>query len=122
MNSNVLTNITKKRDNSSGLNLSAVQSVAIPKNMRNEILIIPATSTPTFGSVFIVDIKEKNVILSDLVVQLNLSSISGISGGTGLRWIPGWFFFTRVEVVQNNVIVDTLYALQQHVANQLFFF
>ena len=122
MNSNVLTNIVKKRDTSSGLNLSATQSTSIPKGLRNEILIIPSTSTPTFGSAFICDIKEKNILLTDLLVQLNVSAITGLTGGTGLRWSPAHFFFTRIEVVQNNVVVDTLYGLQQHISNQLFFF
>ena len=121
-NSNVLSNITQKRDASSGLNLSNIQSAKVPKGLRSEVLIIPSVSAPTFGSVFVVDIKEKNIQLNDLVLALNVSQITGLSGGTGLRWVPGHFFFTRVEVVQNIVIVDTLYGLQQHVSNQLFFF
>ena len=122
LNSNSLVNITDKRDTSTGLNLSRVQSAKIPRGLRSEVLIIPSTSVPTFGSAFVFDIKEKNILLNDLVIALNLSAITGLSGGTGLRWSPASFFFTRIEVVQNNVTVDTLYGLQQHITNQLFFY
>ena len=122
MNTNALTNIISPRKTVGHLNLPSIQSTTIPKGIRHEILIIPSTSTPTFGSQFICDIKEKNILLTDLLVQLNLSAITGLTGGTGLRWSPAHFFFTRIEVVQNNVVVDTLYGSQQHQANQLFFY
>ena len=119
---NSLANITDKRDVSTGLNLSRVQSSKIPKGLRSELLILPSTSVPTFGSAFICDIKEKNILLQDVVLAINTSAITGLSGGTGLRWSPAQFWTLRIEIVQNNVTVDTLYGLQQHISNQLLFF
>ena len=67
-NINQLTNIIKPRNKNLGLNLNADQSsIAAPSNLKSEIVIIPSTSQPNWGSYFIFDVKERNCIISDLV-------------------------------------------------------
>ena len=80
-NINHLTNVIKPRNKSLGLNLSDTQSkIAAPSNLKSEFVIIPSTSAPNFGSYFIIDIRERNVIISDILLNFNISAITGRSG------------------------------------------
>ena len=67
-----LGNIIQPRSNNLGLNLPSRQSITVPPNLRSEIIIIPATSAPNWGSYFIFDIKERNTIISDIVLNFNV--------------------------------------------------
>ena len=99
------------------------QSVTVPENLRSEIIIIPATSAPNWGSYFIFDIKERNTIISDLVLNFNVSAITGRSGDATNypHFSPACFWNSKIELVVNNVTIDTLYAVS-HFVNQRFFF
>jgi len=121
---NQLTNVTKSRSKSLGLNLSAMQaSLLAPPNLRSEIIIIPSTSQPNWGSYFIFDVKERNSIISDLIINFNVSAISGrTSDATSFpHFNPATFWFTKIELVVNNVTVDTLYPLQEFITQQFCF-
>ena len=74
-----LTNVVQARDKKLGLNLSAKQAVAVPNNLRSEYIIIPSVSLAQFGSYFIFDVKERNTIVSELLLILNVNAISGLS-------------------------------------------
>ena len=93
-----------QRVRAEGFNLPASQSVALPSGLKHETLIIPSSSNPAWGSMFNIDIREKNVILNNVTLQMALSAISA---GTGY-YNPAWFWVPRMEVCQNNVIIDTL--------------
>ena len=69
---NHLTNIVQSRNKNLGLNLSAKQAVSVPNNLRSEYIIIPSVSTAQFGSYFIFDIKERNTIVSDIIIAFNV--------------------------------------------------
>jgi hypothetical protein len=72
-NINQLTNIIKPRNKNLGLNLNADQSsIAAPSNLKSEIVILPSTSQPNWGSYFIIDVKERNCIISDIIIQFNI--------------------------------------------------
>jgi len=66
-----LTNIVSSRSKAYGLNLSSKQAFNVPNNLKTEYVVLPSTSQPAFGSFFIFDIKDKNIILSDLIIQFN---------------------------------------------------
>lgn len=119
--SNIVNSIILKRDTRSGLNLPGMQGLAIPANLKTELSIIPATSTPNFGSVFICDIKDRNILLNDLTLQFNVSAISGLTGGTNLRWLPSYFWATKIELLINNVTIDTLYPHAEYILNNICF-
>ena len=106
-----------QRVRAEGFNLPASQSVALPSGLKHETLIIPSSSNPAWGSMFNIDIREKNVILNNVTLQMALSAISA---GTGY-YNPAWFWVPRMEVCQNNVILDTLYGNQQFLLNQMLF-
>lgn len=113
-------NIVQKRDRSLGLNLSAKQSFNVPRNLKSEYVVIPSTSAPQFGSYFIFDIRDKNIILSDIMIQFNCSAITGISTPPANfpHFVPAYFFASKIELVVNNVCLDTYYPLQQFIQAQ----
>lgn len=93
--------------------------------MRHETVIIPSTSAPAWGGYFIFDIREKNVRIHDLCLQFNASALTGYTVATGAptflqRYTPAVFWFTRIEIVQNNNVIDTIYPNQQFLMQQLF--
>jgi hypothetical protein len=109
--------VTKK-----GLNVAHHQSHEIP-HMRNETLLIPSTSQPQFGSYFIFDLKEKGCILHDIGIEFTTGPITGQNPNIATstpRYNPAIFWFSRIEVVINSQVIDTIYPLQQFVHQQLF--
>jgi hypothetical protein len=118
-----LNSIIKPRNKRLGLNLNDDQStIAAPSNLKSEIVIIPAVSQPQFGSYFIFDVKERNCIISDLVINFNVSAISGISSASTNypHFVPASFWMSKIELVINNVTIDTLYPLQLWTSQQFF--
>jgi hypothetical protein len=106
-----------------GLNISASQKSEVPKNLRHEILTIPSTSQFAFGSYGVLDFKEKNVKVHDLMINFNTSAVSGLTGSvTNFPNLnPVFYWFSRIELVMNNVVIDTLYPDAQFILNQLMF-
>ena len=76
-----------------------------------------STSAPSFGGYYICDIRETNCKLVDLTLQLNLSALTGT---TVTHFVPTWFWFTRIELAVNNIVVETLYPTEQFLRNQLY--
>ena len=121
---NHLTNIISARNKQLGLNLSAKQGmINVPNGLKSEYVIIPSTSTPAFGSYWIADIKEKNVIISDLIINFNVSAISGLTGSVTNfpNFNPATFWMQKIELVINNVTIDTLYPVQLFISQQFLF-
>ena len=122
-NISTLNSVIKPRNKRLGLNLNDDQStIAAPSNLKSEIVTIPAVSQPQFGSYFIFDVKERNCIISDLVINFNVSAISGISSASTNypHFVPATFWMSKIELVINNVTIDTLYPLQLWTAQQFF--
>ena len=98
-----------------GFHLPAHQAVTLPRGLKHETLIIPSSSAPNWGSMFNIDIREKNVLLNNITLQMTTSAISA---GTGY-YNPAWFWFTRIEICQNNNVIDTIYGNYMHLLNQI---
>jgi hypothetical protein len=105
------------RSRAGGLYLPSQQAVSIPGNLKHEILIIPSSSTPAWGSFFTIDIREKNILLNNITLQFSTSPITGTSVVGSLA--PAFFWFQRIEIVQNGNVIDTVYGNQQFLLNQL---
>lgn len=118
-NKNALVSVTRKRDGSMGINVSKHQKTDTPVGLRPEILQIPSSSQPSFGSYCVFDIKQKNIILHDTTLVINTTALTGLTGGTSPRLSPAYFWWTRIEAVVNGVILDTYYPTQQFVLNQI---
>ena len=122
-NMTALNTIVKGRNKNLGLNLSSEQtSTVAPGNLKSEFVSIPAVSQPNWGSYFIFDVKERNCIISDIIINFNIGSISGVtSAPTNYPiFVPATFFLTKCELVINNVTIDTLYPIQLFTAQQFF--
>ena len=120
---NHLTNIVQSRNKNLGLNLSAKQAVSVPNNLRSEYIIIPSVSTAQFGSYFIFDIKERNTIVSDIIIAFNVTAITGLTGSVANfpHFSPATFWIQKCELVMNNVTIDTLYPIQEFISQQFLF-
>ena len=71
-----------ERRNESGLYLPVSQSKQHHAGLKHETLIIPSTSQVSSfnGAMIIFDIKEKHLLIEDVALQFNVSSISGRTG------------------------------------------
>jgi hypothetical protein len=67
-------------------------------------------------------VKERNCIISDLLLNFSLGSIGGITGTATSypHFSPATFFTTKVEIVVNNITIDTLYPVSNFVSQQFF--
>ena len=74
----------------------------------------------TFGSPVSYKISDKNIALNDTSVQLTLSPVTGITGGSGVRLTSGHGLYSRAEFKINGVIRDTSYGPSNHIMTQLF--
>ena len=63
------------------------------------------------------------MIISDILLNFNISAITGRSGDATSypHFVPAHFFTSKIELVINNVTVDTLYPLQQFLSSQFNF-
>jgi hypothetical protein len=120
-NENALNALTQGRDTSMGINVSKIQASNTPVGLTHELLQIPSSSLPQFGSYCVFDIKQKNILLHNMALVVNTTALTGITGGTSNRLSPAWFWWQRVELVLNGVIVDTLYPTQQFFLNQILY-
>jgi hypothetical protein len=82
-----------------------------------ETIIIPSTNTPTWGSMFTIDLREQSCIVQKLTLQFNLSAITVMTSG---MYVPAQFFVDHIDYVQNGQIIDTYYPLDQFVRAQVF--
>ena len=107
--------------NKHGHHVQHSQHINVP-HMKHESIIIPSTSNPTWGGYFVIDFRERNCILHDITLQFNVSALTGFTSPTSVapRYTPAFFWFSRIEFVQNNNVIDTIYSNQQFISNQLF--
>ena len=100
-----------------GLNVSGHQTDAIPQNLKHEIFIIPSTNTFAFGTMGIIDIKEKEILLHEIMLQFNVNAISGLTGtASGFPNLnPAVFWIQRYEIYVNGNCIDTKYPTEQFI-------
>ena len=111
---NSLDNIKQQVKFSNGLVISQKQSKAVNSALTNEIIIIPSTSQPAFGSMFLFDLREMNVMVHNLTLQINLGRLTCTGTGTGYPYFsPTYYIVNRILILQSQNIIDTLYGNQQ---------
>ena len=106
--------------NHQGLNIPASQDTHVPHHLKHEIVVVPSTSAPAWGSYFVFDFKEKALTLHKIAIQFNVSPITGLTSTTDVRYTSAYGWFTRIEIVQNNQVIDTIYPDAQFILNNLF--
>ena len=105
-----------------GLHLSKTQHSSIPEGLKHEYVIIPSTSAPSWGGYFVIDIREKHCNLHDVVLQFNVTALTYSTTTSNPRYTPASFWPLRIEFVQNNNVIDTVYSNEQFICTQLFNF
>jgi len=105
-----------------GLNVAGHQTDALPQNLKHDIFIIPSTNTFAFGSMGIIDIKEKGILLHDIMLQFNVSQISGLTGSVSgyPNFNPAIFWIQRYEIYVNGNCIDTKYPTEQFIQQQFY--
>jgi len=105
---------------STGMSVTNNQSEGVPSGLISEIIQIPSVSQCQFGSLFVIDIKETNILLNN--ITLAFSTTAGVTGvtATTIALAPFVYAFSRIELVVNNIVIDSIYGNQQHIIqNQL---
>lgn len=100
-----------------GLNLPISQAVSIPGGLKHETLIIPSSSLPSWSGFFTIDLREKNILLHNITLAFTTSAVTGNAVVGAFN--PAFFFFQRIELVQNSTVIDTIYGNEQFLLNQI---
>jgi hypothetical protein len=91
------------------------------------VVVIPSTSQVQFGGYSTFEFREKSCLLNDIVLQFQLQNPTGGSSSSPTtqtnpnmypRMIPCFGWFTRIEIVQNNNIIDTIYPISNFLQHQ----
>ena len=93
------------RVNIEGYNLPVSQSITLNSDLKHEVLVIPSTSAPAFGGFHSIHIREKNIVLHNLSLQLVLSPVTGTS--LSGYFVPAFFFYTKLEVLCGGIRFTT---------------
>ena len=107
--------------NHQGLNIPVSQDTHIPNNLKHETVIVPSTNTPSWGGYFLFDFKEKALTLHDLTIQMNVSALTGLTGTSiQARYSTAYSWISRIEILLNNQVHDTIYPETQFLLQNLF--
>lgn len=108
----------------SGLNLPIEQAEEHPSGFKHETIIIPSTSQVNSfnGSMIVFDLREKNLIIDDISLQFNVNAITGWTDNNNSfpYFCNCWEWFSRIEFVINNTVIDTMYSTESFIKQQLF--
>ena len=113
----MLHQIPQRVVNHQGLNIPVSQETHIPNNLKHETVIVPSTNQPSWGSYFVFDFKEKSLTLHDLTIQFNVSALGGL---TSARYSTAFSWISRIEILINNQVIDTIYPETQFLLQNIF--
>ena len=106
---------------SNDVSLPASQVSNIPEGVDNIVSFYPSNTTPAWGGTFIIDIKDTNMLIHNLSLMFNVSSISGTTGATNLRYNPAYFWINHIDLKLSGKVIDTYYPVEQFIAQQLLY-
>ena len=101
---------------------SSKSSGHIPRGTKYEHLITPSTSAPSFGSPVTIQFRQKNVDLSQLILEFYLTAISGTTSveTSSVSYVSAFYFWDKCEILVAGQTVDTIYSWQNFLVHQLF--
>ena len=105
------------------LNIVPSQHSGFPKGLIHTTITTPSQSVFNFGSTSIIDLKTKGVKIHELVLAFNTSACTGVTanGSTLPVLNPAFYWFSRLEILINNVVMDTIYPDSNFIFNQLYY-
>ena len=80
----------QRAKNHQGLNLPITQHSNLPTNVQHQTVIIPSTSACAFGSYCVFDFKEKSLLLHEITLQFNVSTLSCTPAADNTATNPFW--------------------------------
>ena len=114
-------NLDAKQKHGNGLLLNQRQSIARTKQ-EHSILFVPSTNQLAYGSMCLLDIREKNILLHNICLQFNITSALTATGTQTNypNFCPSVFLFQRIEILINSNIIDTLYPTSTFILQQFY--
>ena len=110
--------MSKSRTAKNNLNIPSHQhNDYVPQ--KTETVAIQSASVPLWGNSFTIDLREKDVLVQELILQFNLSAITG-TALVGAKYVPAQFFIDHIDYSQSGKIIDTFYPTNQFLTQQLF--
>lgn len=100
-----------------GFNLSANQIDTEYYADKIDIVTVPSVSAPSFGGTFLLEYKENNTEVLDMVIQFNYSALTGT---TSTNFVPAFFHPLRIEWIQSGQVQDTYLATEQFLRNNIY--
>ena len=88
-----------------------------PANLKNEYIVIPSQSAPSFGGQFTIQFNQFNLFLHDIILNFNTSSLNTVtsSGATFAtncpRINPVAFWCQKIEIKLGSSVIQTLYDI-----------
>ena len=86
-----------------------------PAGLKNEYIVIPSQSAPTFGGQFTIQFNQFNLFLHDIILNFNCSALTTVtsSGATFAtncpRINPIPFWCQKIEIKLGSSVIQTLY-------------
>jgi hypothetical protein len=93
------------------INLSAAQAPITHQDSEHFYLTIPSVSTPGFGQQVNIDIKEKNVYIDAVTLQIDVSAITSDSSNAA-AWVTSSQFLSRLDIYHGTKNIETLFPEQ----------
>ena len=94
------------------------------QNLTHSYIQVMSTNQPSFGSLVYIDFNTPGYCVHECTLQFNLSSISGITGGSQAltlpNLVPAFKFFTNISITNNNNILDSYDFMSNYLMNQLY--
>ena len=94
------------------------------QSLTHQYINVISTNLPAFGSYVFIDLNVPNFCIHEVVLQIALSSVSGISGGSAALALPSlapaYKFIQNITITNNNNILDVIDGTANHLMNQLY--
>ena len=91
----------------------------LPDGQKHDLVVIPSSSAPAFGGTMICDFKEKNCVLHNLILQFNVSALTGLTGGTTPNFNPAAFWINHIDILIGGSIFQTVYGNELFLMTQV---
>ena len=93
------------------------------QSLTHQYINVISTNLPAFGSYVFIDLNVPNFCIHEVVLQIALSSVSGITQNAALflpALAPAYKFIQNITITNNNNILDVIDSSANHLMNQLY--
>ena len=93
------------------------------QSLTHQYINVISTNLPAFGSYVFIDLNVPNFCIHEVVLQIALSSVSGITQNAALflpALAPAYKFIQNITITNNNNILDVIDSTANHLMNQLY--